>query len=124
MGVPGQRNHLQRCRQTLRRLHRFSAESSTKRNVLNHYDHGPLIQQFYYGNPDGSNWNGKPWRYNPVQRGRWRGEDARILAFRIDADNGLYAKVEPVHWASRCCLSDILRPVTNKGRGGRGLAYC
>ena len=78
----------------------FFGEAGTQRNVLNHYDHGRFIQQSYYGEPDGSDWNGKPWRYNPIQGGSWRGTDARVLAFRIDADSGLYAKVEPRHWAS------------------------
>jgi len=78
----------------------FFGETGTRRNVLNHYDHGRFIQQSYYGDPDGSDWNGKPWRYNPIQGGSWRGKDARVLEFSIDADSGLYAKVEPRHWAS------------------------
>jgi len=78
----------------------FFGDSKTKRNVLNHYDHGRFIQQSYYGDRDGSNWNGKPWRYNPIQGGSWRGKDARVLEFRIHQDNAnLYAKVEPRHWA-------------------------
>jgi hypothetical protein len=78
----------------------FFGESRTKRNVLNHYDHGRFIQQSYYGDPDGSKWNGKPWRYNPIQGGSWRGKDARVLKFSIDAKTGLYAKIQPRHWAS------------------------
>ncbi len=78
----------------------FFGETATKRNVLNHYDHGRFIQQSYYGDADGSDWNGKPWRYNPIQGGSWRGKDARVLEFNIDADSGLYVKVEPRHWAS------------------------
>lgn len=31
------------------------------------YDCGRYIQQSYYGKEDGSNWNGTPWRWNPVQ---------------------------------------------------------
>lgn len=78
----------------------FFGDSITKRNVLNHCDHGRFIQQSYYGDRDGSNWNGKPWRYNPIQGGSWRGKDARVLEFRIHQDNAnLYAKVEPRHWA-------------------------
>ena len=78
----------------------FLGDSQTKRNVLNHYDHGRFIQQSYYGDRDGSDWNGKPWRYNPIQGGSWRGKDARVLEFKIDKQSGLYAKVEPRHWAS------------------------
>jgi len=78
----------------------FFGETGTDRNVLNHYDHGRFIQQSYYGDADGSDWNGKPWRYNPIQGGSWRGKDARVLAFRIEPDSSLYTKVEPRHWAS------------------------
>ena len=78
----------------------FFGKSGTKRNVLNHYDHRRFIQQSYYGDADGSDWNGKRWRYNPIQGGSWRGKDARILDFRIDSEAGIYSKVEPRHWAS------------------------
>jgi hypothetical protein len=40
------------------------------KNVLNAYDLGRYIQQSYYGKEDGSNWNGQPWRWNPVQCGK------------------------------------------------------
>lgn len=29
-------------------------------NLLNAYDVGRYVQQSYYGDPDGSDWNGKP----------------------------------------------------------------
>ncbi|MDG2221732.1 MAG: hypothetical protein P8L85_10140 [Rubripirellula sp.] len=87
----------------------FFGESKTERNVLNHYDHGRFIQQSYYGDPDASDWNGKPWRYNPIQGGSWRGKDARVLDFSIDVDSGLYAKVEPRHWANgKACPEAIM----------------
>lgn len=72
-------------------------------NLLNHFDEGRFIQQSYYGDPDGSQWVEKPWRYNPVQGGSYRGEDAMTLEFR-KTETELYAKVEPLHWASaqRC----------------------
>ena len=34
------------------------SESTTQRNVLNHYDRDRFIQQSYYGDADGSDWNG------------------------------------------------------------------
>lgn len=77
----------------------FFGESSTGRNLLNHYDKGRFIQQSYYGMKDGSDWNGKPWRWNPVQGGGWRGEPARTLAFTNTATT-LYAKTLPKHWAT------------------------
>ena len=96
----------------------FFGETRTKRNVLNHYDHGRFIQQSYYGDPDGSDWNGKPWRYNPIQGGSWRGKDARVLDFSIDADSALYSKVEPRHWASgKPCPEAVMEQwITLNGR--------
>ncbi|MFZ9936326.1 MAG: hypothetical protein ACO3JG_04630 [Luteolibacter sp.] len=81
----------------------YFALSKDQRNLLNHYDEGRFIQQSYYGDPDGSMWAGKPWRYNPVQGGSYKGEDAKTLEFRKSGKE-LYAKVEPLHWASamRC----------------------
>ena len=60
----------------------FLALSSDRRNLLNHHDEGRFIQQSYYGDPDGSMWEKKPWVYNPVQGGSYKGEDARTLEFR------------------------------------------
>lgn len=76
----------------------YFAESKTGRNLLNHHDHGRFIQQSWYGVADGSQWNGKPWRWNPVQGGDWRGNPARTLELRHTATN-LYAKTQPKHWA-------------------------
>lgn len=77
--------------------------SKDKRNLLNHHDEGRFIQQSYYGDSDGSMWAKKPWAYNPVQGGSYKGEDAKTLEFRI-TDREIHAKVEPLHWASakRC----------------------
>jgi hypothetical protein len=81
----------------------YFALAKDKRNLLNHYDEGRFIQQSYYGDADGSMWAKKNWVYNPVQGGSYKGEDAKTLEFRITAKE-LYAKVEPLHWASakRC----------------------
>lgn len=77
----------------------YFGESATGRNLLNHHDKGRFIQQSYYGAKDGSDWNGKAWRWNPVQGGGWRGEPARTLAFTNTATT-LYAKTLPKHWAT------------------------
>jgi hypothetical protein len=81
----------------------YFALSKDKRNLLNHHDEGRFIQQSYYGDPDDSLWVNKPWLYNPVQGGSYKGEDAKTLVFR-KTEKELYAKVEPLHWASakRC----------------------
>ena len=85
----------------------FFGESATGRNLLNHYDKGRFIQQSYYGVKDGSDWNGKPWRWNPVQGGGWRGEPARTLAFTNTATT-LYAKTLPKHWATGADLPEVV----------------
>ena len=84
----------------------FFGESATGRNLLNHYDKGRFIQQSYYGAKDGSDWNGKPWRWNPVQGGGWRGEPARTLAF-TNTTTTLYAKTLPKHWATGVNLPEV-----------------
>lgn len=68
-------------------------------NLLNHADEGRFIQQSYYGEPDSSDWHGKPWVWNPIQGGGCRGEKARILSFEMNGDS-LKIVSEPVHWAS------------------------
>lgn len=85
----------------------YFGESATGRNLLNHHDKGRFIQQSYYGAKDGSDWNGKPWRWNPVQGGGWRGEPARTLAFTNTATT-LYAKTLPKHWATGADLPEVV----------------
>lgn len=77
----------------------FFGESKTGRNLLNHFDEGRFIQQSYYGQEDGSDWNGKPWVYNPIQGGSWQRIPAKVQQFKTTG-NMLYAKIEPRHWAS------------------------
>ncbi len=76
----------------------FSRSGSTT-DFINHSDHGRLIQQSYYGNPDGSYWKDRPWRWNPVQGGDWRGSPAKVLDVRTST-NFLYCKTLPKHWAT------------------------
>lgn len=68
------------------------------RNLLNHFDRGRFIQQSYYGKPDGSRWVDKPWRWNPVQGGDFRGKPARVVETK-EVNGGLYVKSVPVNWA-------------------------
>jgi hypothetical protein len=85
----------------------YFAESRTGRNLLNHYDHGRFIQQSWYGAEDGSLWNKKPWRWNPVQGGDWRGNASKLLELRHTATN-LYARTQPKHWASGADITDAV----------------
>lgn len=76
-------------------------------NVLNHYDHGRLVQQSYYGDEDGSRWVDKPWRYNPVQGGDYKGKAAKVLEFKATQTTA-YAKTVPRHWASGALLDECV----------------
>lgn len=87
--------------------------SGSKDNLLNAYDVGRYVQQSYYGDADGSDWNGKPWRYNPVQGGSWKNAPAEVLEAKSDATS-LYAKTKPRHWATgaftpECVMEQWLR---------------
>lgn len=87
----------------------YLALSKDKRNLLNHHDEGRFIQQSYYGDRDGSLWAKKPWSYNPVQGGSYKGEDAKTLDFKL-TDKELFAKIEPLHWASaKACPEAIMQ---------------
>ncbi|BCX47758.1 hypothetical protein HAHE_16660 [Haloferula helveola] len=67
-------------------------------NLLNHADRGRFIQQSYYGKPDGSKWVEKPWCWNPVQGGDYKGKPARVVE-KKQTDDSLYVKSVPVNWA-------------------------
>lgn len=82
------------------------SHSHSSDNVLNAYDVGRYVQQSYYGNADSSDWNGKPWRYNPVQGGSWRNEPALVIESREEKDQ-LYAKIRPRHWATGELLKEV-----------------
>lgn len=94
----------------------YFALSKDKRNLLNHHDEGRFIQQSYYGDADGSKWGNKPWVYNPVQGGSYKGEDAKTLEFRKTSKE-LFAKVEPLHWANanRCPEAIMKEQITLDG---------
>jgi hypothetical protein len=85
----------------------YLSSSGSTRNLLNHFDHGRCVQQSYYGDPDGSKWDKRPWRWNAVQGGEWQGGASRILEFRADAKT-IYAKVRPRHWASGRELTEVI----------------
>jgi hypothetical protein len=85
----------------------YFGESRTGRNLLNHFDEGRFVQQSYYGQKDGSDWNGKPWVYNPIQGGSWKRVPAKVHAFDKTSDK-LYARIEPRHWASGVLCPDMV----------------
>lgn len=75
------------------------SRSGSARNVINAYDHGRLVQQSYYGEKDGSDWNGQPWKWNPVQGGDWKGHAAKVEKLEQGKD-WLESTSIPKHWAS------------------------
>ena len=83
----------------------FLSGREDQRNLLNHYDHGRLIQQSYYGDEDASKWADKPWRYNPVQAGDYQGHPAEVLEFRSTSKTA-YARTRPRNWAGVELLED------------------
>ncbi|MBL8892184.1 MAG: hypothetical protein JNL67_19570 [Planctomycetaceae bacterium] len=74
-------------------------------NALNHYDHGRLVQQSYYGDADDSQWVEKQWCYNPVQGGDYLGKAAEVVVFKT-TEASAYVKTTPRHWASGKLLTE------------------
>ena len=83
------------------------SRSGSDRNLINHFDHGRLIQQSYYGAKDGSMWNKTPWNWNPVQGGDWRGNPARVLNLE-SGSNWIRARSQARHWASGVDLTNVI----------------
>lgn len=83
----------------------YLSAADSDSNVFNHFDHGRLVQQSYYGEADGSLWGEKPWAYNPVQGGDYKGHAAKLVDFKT-TDTTAYAKTIPRHWASGELLDD------------------
>jgi hypothetical protein len=83
------------------------SESGSERNWLNTFDVGRYVQQSYYGDLDGTDWNGKPWTYNPVQGGSWKNEASVLLESRHEGGE-YYAKTRPRHWASGVLLEEVV----------------
>lgn len=82
------------------------SESGRTLNYLDTYDLGRYLQQSWYGKEDGSNWNGKPWRWNPVQAGGWEGAPAELLDF-VQENQTIRTSSHPRHWASGELLLDV-----------------
>lgn len=83
----------------------YLSPRGSERNLLNHYDHGRLVQQSYYGDEDGSRWGEQNWRYNPVQGGDYQGHAAELLEFKATKTTA-YARTRPRHWASGQLLTE------------------
>lgn len=72
-------------------------------NLVNQHDTGRLIQQSYYGTNGYSddyvmgNYNGTPWKYNPVQGGDLYGNHSRIVDVVVEKYS-IYIKAQPQDW--------------------------
>lgn len=85
----------------------YLSKSDSKRNLINHYDRGRLIQQSYYGDADTSKWVDQPWCLNPVQGGDYKGSSPELLEVRAEPSK-LYSKSIPLHWATGEKLEDFV----------------
>lgn len=88
------------------------SEYANKRNLLNHYDEGRFVQQSWYGDTDGSKWNGNDWCWNPVQGGSWDGKKAKVQSSEI-TDKKIEVTTTPMHWATgesleNCVMKEII----------------
>ncbi len=81
--------------------------AGASRSLVNSFDRGRLVQQSWYGREDGSNWNGRPWRWNPVQGGDWKGRSATILKQSV-TESTATIETQPVHWAAGSDITDAL----------------
>jgi hypothetical protein len=81
------------------------SRSDSKENLLDHFDHGRLVQQSYYGKKDGSVWAGQPWRWNPVQGGDYRHHASEVLELS-NGQTTLHSRVRPRNWAGGELLAD------------------
>eukprot|EP00882_Tetradesmus_deserticola_P007056 GHRQ01007428.1.p1 GENE.GHRQ01007428.1~~GHRQ01007428.1.p1 ORF type:complete len:291 (+),score=78.98 GHRQ01007428.1:821-1693(+) len=82
------------------------SKGASPANLLNEYDCGRFIQQSYYGRQDGSDWNGKPWSWNPVQCGSWQNRPARVLECSRKG-NCITTQVNPRNWAGQQLCDDV-----------------
>ena len=82
------------------------ALSENHTNLLNHYDEGRFVQQSYYGEPDGSRWNGQNWSWNPIQGGGCNGTKAQVKSAEIN-ESSLRIVSTPVHWAYSYLMPEL-----------------
>ncbi|MEN9554875.1 MAG: hypothetical protein RLZZ232_1161 [Planctomycetota bacterium] len=87
------------------------SQADKDHNLINHFDRGRLIQQSWYGSLDGSDWNGQPWRWNPVQGGDWRGKSSKLLDQQVTTSHA-QIRTQPVHWATGQPVEDVIMEQT------------
>jgi len=85
----------------------FFSNAKADKNVLNSFDLGRYIQQSYYGREDNSNWNGNPWKWNPVQCGSWQNQPANVIKC-CQEGGAICTCVNPRNWAGQQLCGDVL----------------
>ena len=84
----------------------YFALSKDQKNLLNHFDEGRFIQQSYYGEVDGSRWNGQAWRWNPIQGGGCNGTTSQVRSSEI-TETSIHVVSIPVHWAYSYLMPEL-----------------
>lgn len=77
-------------------------------NVINTWDSGRLLQQSYYGSSDGSVWNGKPWKWNPVQGGSWDNSPSQLISIEKVSNNEIQTSCHPRNWGGCQLCTDVI----------------
>lgn len=83
--------------------HIYAIKDSPNTNLCNNYDQGHLIQQSFYGDVDGSVWQmtteKRPWRWNVVQGGDYKGTQSKVEAIR-QTKSSFSSTTTPCHWVT------------------------
>lgn len=94
----------------------YISKTKSSENMINTWDTGRLLQQSYYGNNDGSSWNGRHWRWNPVQGGSWDNQGSQLLSLEksIDEKNrpSLVVRCHPRNWGGCQLCTDVTMTTT------------
>ncbi len=78
-------------------------------NVINTWDTGRLLQQSYYGNSDGSSWNGRPWKWNPVQGGSWDNKPSKVISIeKSKCGREIITRCHPRNWGGCELCEDVI----------------
>lgn len=86
----------------------ISKASANSQNVINTWDTGRLLQQSYYGSSDGSSWNGRPWRWNPVQGGSWDNQSSELISINKVSETEIITKGHPRNWGGCQLCKDVI----------------
>lgn len=99
--LPWYRRRQWLCRQPLRR-------DAHKRNTHNTRGTNTSSAYSYYGAEDGSEWAGKPWRWNCVQGGSWQDRPGRVLECAAVSPSQLRTRVNPRNWGGQELIEDVV----------------